>query len=111
MGKWIVQQMPKNPPARMPAIELACEHCGYRVRYEPGFDPYQPVPAGQFACPFCCVKLTIRAEHADHGLTHPTEAIRAEMEARKCEPPCPRFTFTEVPDAQDRAEEDGPQEG
>ena len=53
MGKWIVQKMPKNPPARMPHVELECPGCGYRVRYEPGFDPYQPVPAGPFACPFC----------------------------------------------------------
>ena len=53
MGKWIVQQMPKDPPATMPHVELECSRCGYRVRYEPGFDPYQPVPAGQFACPFC----------------------------------------------------------
>ena len=52
MGKWIVQQMPKDPPARMSKLELVCARCNYRVRYEPGFDPYQPLPAGQFACPF-----------------------------------------------------------
>ena len=83
MGKWIVQQMPKDPPARMPRVELECSQCGYRVRYEPGFDPYQPAPAGQFACPFCPDIVLVRFVTSKAGAPH----------------------------AQAHAKEDGPQEG
>ena len=78
MGKWIVQQMPKDPPATMPKLELACPRCDYRVRYDPGFDAYQPLPAGQFACPFCGYTLfVVFVEGAPHAQD------RAEEDGRK----------------------------
>jgi len=53
MGQWIVKTLPENRPDRMPVIEFHCERCGYTARWEPGFNPYVPVPGGIMLCPFC----------------------------------------------------------
>ena len=116
MGKWIVQQMPKNPPARMPHVELECSQCGYRIRYEPGFDPYQPVVTWGLECPFCPVSLVRHVDPADFeylvadgtgiGLGEVLPNVLTHAEVRRIQD-----AHDGAPHAQAHAKEDGPQEG
>ena len=131
MGKWIVQKMPENPPAKMPHVELECRGCGYRVRHQPGFDPYQPVATRGLECPFCPGHLLVRhvepgtqgeylvADCAGVGVVLTATPLDPELEeasrlmARAAARQEDKILLNALgaPDAQDHAEEDGPEEG